>query len=454
VNIAGLKSHWENVTDSLWFVPGLCILILIGMAFVVPGIDERIDASAAFPGDASAARTILQVVAGSLITVISLVFSITILVLQQASQQYTPRLIGNFMSFRGVQIVLGVFLGTFVYALLILRHVSQGDDGVAEYIPELSVSGAIVLATACIGLLVYFIHHTAVSLEVPAVTRRVANQLHDSIGQHYPSSGEPVEGDDSLDAFRAGHPGSVPVEIRAVDSGFVRRVDEQRVLDAIEHAEWIAVRVSVGSYVHHGDLLLEVGGLDGLDDRRVERLRQAVALDIERSIHQDPLFGIRQLVDIALRALSPSLNDPTTAEYALFELGDILIALGRQPYASRSRIVDINDGKQIYLWVARPRFDDYVHEAFAQIRRMAADKPHVMLHLLGVIGSVARNLGAPDRLDALRRELEEALEAIEKNGLSDSDQQAVRAKANEVLRDMFDPAGQHSLETGEAHRDR
>ncbi|MBA2453957.1 MAG: DUF2254 domain-containing protein [Chloroflexia bacterium] len=456
--IGRIKSHWENVSDSLWFVPGWCILFLTGLAFVMPEVDARLDDrdfSGIFPGDANAAQTILQVVAGSLITVVSLVFSITILVLQQASQQYTPRLIGNFMAFRGVQVVLGIFLGTFLYALLILRFVRQDGDGSAEYVPELSVTGALVLSGLCSGLLVYFLHHTAVSIEVPAVTHRVAQQLHDSIESHYPESGTAVEGDDDLEAFRARHPDSVPVEIRAVHSGFVRRVDEQSIIEAAGNAEWVAIRTRVGSYIHHGDLLIEIGGLVGLDDERVERLRAGIALDIERSLHQDPLFGIRQLVDIALRALSPAMNDPTTAEYVLSQLGDLLIALGRQSYSSRIRLVNQReDDGQIELWADRAMFSDFVDAAFSQIRRMAEDgKPHVTAHLLTVIAAVGRNLNASHRLGALRHQVAEIILAIDENDLSPTDRETLREKANAVLDGMTTPqdrvvAGTHQADHG------
>ena len=432
--IARLRSHWENINDSLWFLPGICILLITAIALVVPELDRDIHQDFLFPGDANAARAVLQVVAGSLITVISLVFSITILVLQQASQQYTPRLIGNFMAFRGIQIVLGVFLGTFVYALLVLRHVQDADEATPEYVPEISITGAILLAMVCICLLVYFIHHTAVSIEVPAVTRRIADQLHASTGHTYPQSGTPVHGEDHLEAFRQRHDGSVPVEVRANESGYVRRIDEHEIIKTIEHAEWIAIRVAVGDYVHRGNLLIEVGGVGGLDDDRVEKLCRSVAIDLERSLHQDPLFGIRQLADIALRALSPSLNDPTTAEYALSQLGDVLIELGRQPYTSRVRSVDIGDGKQFELWANRATFGDYVGEAFSQIRRMIQDKPHVTLHMLDVIQSVGQAIEEePSRRDALRHQVEEILDVLDAAGLNATDRSAVREKARQVL---------------------
>lgn len=436
--ISRIKGHWENVTDSLWFVPGICILAITALAVLVPEIDRDRHYGFLFPGDAGAARAILQVVAGSLITVISLVFSITILVLQQASQQYTPRLIGNFMAFRGVQIVLGFFLGTFVYALLVLRFVQQAEDGTPEYVPEISVIGAILLAVICIGMLVYFIHHTAVSIEVPAVARRIGSQVQDAIGHQYPGSGEPVDGPDDLHSFRKRHPNSVPVEVRAIDSGHVRRIDEQLILDAVEHAEWLAIRVTVGVYVHRGDLLFEVGGLDGLDDSRVEKLREAVSIDIERSLHQDPLFGIRQLVDIALRALSPSLNDPTTAEYMLSQLGDVLVELALQPETSRIRRASTGSCV-LELWADRKTFDDYVDASFSQIRRMIEDEPHVLLHMLKVIESVGYNISDESRLAPLRHQIAEVLVALDSSGLSGTDREVVRDRARELLTGLDSP---------------
>ena len=430
------RSQWENVSNSLWFVPGLCIVALTCLALVVPELDRRIHARFLFPGDAGAARAVLQVVAGSLITVISLVFSITILVLQQASQQYTPRLIGNFMGFRGVQIVLGVFLGTFLYSLLTLRFLQESTDDAPEYVPEISVVGVMLLATICICLLVYFIHHTAVSIEVPAVARRITSQVHAAIGDDYPRHGKPLAGNDDLASFKARHQASIPVVIRADTSGFVRWIDEERVINAVGGAQWIAILIQVGTYVHPGSLLAEIGGVEGLDGERVKKLRDAIALDIERSLHQDPLFGIRQLVDIALRALSPSLNDPTTAEHALSQLADLLIALGRQPYTSRMRVVDTGHGGQLELWAARVLFADYVDTAFSQIRRMAYDKPHVTTHLLSVIEAVGRNMHEPRTLEPLRCQIHEVLDALATSNLRPTDREAVLKHAQHVLHSM------------------
>ncbi len=179
---ARLRDLLENIAASLWLVPTLLALLAAGLATLTLFLDERVPDLGGlqpwlFGGTASAARSLLSSIAGSLITVIALAFSSTIVAIQQASSQFSPRVIRNFIRDKVNQLTFGTYVATFVYALLILRQVRDDQSGVGEFVPALSVTCALVLALTCVGLLIYFIHHTASSLQVATITAAVHHDL-------------------------------------------------------------------------------------------------------------------------------------------------------------------------------------------------------------------------------------------------------------------------------------
>jgi uncharacterized membrane protein len=341
-----------------------------------------------FSGTPSAARTMLSVIAGSLITVISLLFSITMLTLQQASTQFTPRVIRSFTQDRGSQIVLGVYVATFTYAILVLRQIRDSTATGAEFVPVMAVTVAIGLALVCLGLLVYFIHHSATLFQASTVIERVHQELLTAIDQLYPKAIGSAEEDVDLDTFRSRHQHGRTMTVVSASAGYLRAVDDQALVDALARSSWAAVYPQVGSYVLSGEPLVEVDhGSDGTVDE--EQIRQAFVLDRQRTMTQDALFGIRQLADIGLKALSPSVNDPTTAEHAIACLGNALAQLSQRSFPPRERAVTHDDGgSRLVLWMNRPSYAEMVEEAVSQVRQAARGQPHVQRHLLLTLTAV------------------------------------------------------------------
>jgi uncharacterized membrane protein len=239
------RNWWENVQSSLWFIPAVLGIVAIALSFIMPEIDSRVEDELTrhtdwlFFGTADSARAILSAISGSLITVITLLFSITMLTLQQAATQYTPRIIRTFMNDRGIQSVLGVFLATFLYSLLVLRQV-RGEDAIGgSSIPMLSVSLAILLTLACLALLIFFIHHSATMFQAATIVERIHHEMLDSIDRLYPEAiGEGVDDAPSLDAFRARYASQPGVLVRSDGSGYLRRIDDGAILDAIDDGSW------------------------------------------------------------------------------------------------------------------------------------------------------------------------------------------------------------------------
>jgi uncharacterized membrane protein len=427
--IQRLRNFWENAQTSLWFIPSMCVATAVLMSIILPEVDKAIEQEIAarrdllFSGSASAGRTILSAIAGSVVTVVAVVFSITIVALQQASTQFTPRIMGAFTRDRGNQIVLGMYLATFAYSILVLRQV-RGEDSLGEqFIPTISITVAILLAVICLGLLVYFIHHAASQLQAATVINHARSDLLASIERLYPEGiGNPPPDDDTLVAFQRQH--GHGVVIPAPSAGYLRAVDAERIVGASGAARWAIVVPRVGSYLVTGQPLLELDGRVAITDERREQLQQAFVLDVSRSLHQDAMFGLRQLADIAIKALSPSVNDPTTAEHAISAMADGLAILARReiPRAVRELERDEEHLPSMELLVNRPDFAAFVNEGFDQVRRYAASDTHVLLHLTQVLTTLAY-LAPDSRQPPIRAQIEALAWQIAQTEMSPRDEQ-------------------------------
>jgi uncharacterized membrane protein len=433
-----LSSWWDTIRTSLWFVPVICVSIAIALSFILPEIDEQLleqDSTIppwVFAGSADGARSILSTVAGSLMTITGVLFSITIVVLQQASSQFTPRVMGNFMRQTGTQLVLGVYIATFLYSLLVLRYVRGEDAQAEEFIPRLSVAMSLILATACLGLLVYFIHHMATAIQAAMVIASVNEEFQEDIEELFPEHiGEPLEeADQPYEEFRQNFVRPPIATVSADSSGFLRSVDDQAMIRQVPNCYSIAILPQIGHFVTRGLPLVEIGGITDLTDQQASGIRSAFVLGRERSRYQDPMFSIRQLVDIALKALSPGINDPTTARNAISMLGDALARLAERSFPERIRIVESDDETDnvVYIWTNRPSFADYVECAFSEIRREAISNVVVTLHLVDTIGAVGHRAPNRIRAEALHRELAEIQGALESAGFRPSDERYVRER--------------------------
>jgi len=433
---ARLRNAWENIGASLWFLPTLLVALICVLATLTLAIDERAPTLGGlrpwlFGGTAGAARDLLSAIAGSLITVVALAFSVTIVAIQQASTQFSPRVIRNFMRDHGNQMVFGAYVATFVYALLILRQVREGRDSAGdEFVPALAVTTALGLALICVALLIYFIHHTATSLQVATIADNIRRELRASIDRLYPDDFAPPLVEERAALLTL--PGTPPtLTLPAPTAGFLRAIDADQLLRALPPGIALArVRPQVGDYLIEGLPLVELWATGPLEQERLVGLLEAFAIDRERSLHQDILFGIRQLVDIALKALSPGINDPTTAEHCLSHLGDVVAQLADRRFPDPWRRAPASDA---ILLLTRPDFPAIVEAAFGQIRREAADDVHVTRYLLGVLAQLAPRATLPERAAAIRHQADEVLEVLDRQEFTARDAATLRARAFAVL---------------------
>lgn len=337
------------------------------------------------PG-ASAAESFISSAMAGLATILGVAFSITIVTLQLTATQYTSRLLRRFLADPMTRGVLGVYIGTIVYLAMVLRATEQPGQGSAGFVPELSVLLAILLFVACIVMLSVFIHHLARSIEsgpiVAAVGKDTIHVLRKGNGDARPIQGEPKA-----------PPGSA-LEVTATAPGYLQLVQEEELLEAApEGCKVMRVEAHSGQFLLPGRVLLSVWPQEALDDGGVSRLRSCFAQGSERTTHQDSLYGVRQLVDIALKALSPAVNDVHTAVMVVNELGAVCQHLLVETEAPSCAWRELRcDG--VVLYAPKLDFRTLMTHAFDEIPRAGMAHPIVIARILEVIAELVRM--APD----------------------------------------------------------
>ncbi|MGZ8268778.1 MAG: DUF2254 domain-containing protein, partial [Burkholderiales bacterium] len=354
---------------------------------------------------------LLSAIATSTITVAGVVFSITIVALSLAAAQYSPRVLRNFMGDRANQVVLGVFVGVFVYCLLVLRTIRGGEE---EFIPGVSVLIAIALALTGIAVLIFFIHHIASSIQVSEMAARIAGETMAGLRQvREEFCSEP--GAETADSLGISTWSSVPAET----SGYIQRLNKEALMSwARENRRAVRIEKPVGEFVIAGECVVRVSGSDSPAERDVVAINRAFTLNTYRDLGQDPAFGVQQLVDIALKALSPGVNDTGTARDALNYITAILLEIAREPSPARRLC---GSAGAVLVSVRLRTFEEYMQLAFAPLRRSAAANFDFTRHLLGALSLLAESARDPHVRHVIAQEIAAVDEAFERAALPTSD---------------------------------
>jgi uncharacterized membrane protein len=358
-----------------------------------------------YTGSAEGASTILGTIAGSMITIAGVVFSLTLVALTLASSQFGPRLLRNFMRDTTNQVVIGTFVSTFLYCLIVLRSIRREDSG--SFVPHLSVSVSVLLALASMGVLIYFIHHVAVSIQADELIARVASELIQGIDRLFPEQigkGGPRH---QAGQFEALIPESFDRDARpigAVGDGYLQLIDQNVLLKlSVKEDVLIGVERRPGHFIIAGTRLVRIWPGDRVTDRLEAEINAAFVLGSNRTPVQDVEFSINQLVEVAVRALSPGINDPFTAITCLDRLASALCRLAQREMPSPYRL-DEQDRLRV---IAPPvAFPDIVDAAFNQIRQSARSSAAVTIRLLETITLIAGVASRTEDCAALRRHAE------------------------------------------------
>jgi uncharacterized membrane protein len=386
----------EYVRGSLWVLPTLSVLAALAAGSLLSEISVGPHSPLAFQGTSDDARTLLIGIAGTMVTVIALLLGLTVVALQLSSTQYSPRLLRNFLRDRPNQIVLSVFVATFAYSAAGLYTVGVSGGSRTGAFPRLAVSGALVLLFVSLGLLVYFADHLVHSLQVDAIMRVVERGtlavIADGLLPGAPDAPEVPEWAAAIASQR---------------SGYVQSVRPGRLLAAAaRHGVCLRLRPRVGEHVVAGTTLAWVWAASPGDPTPDPRaflpvLREGVRIGFERTLEQDAALGIRQLVDVACKALSPAVNDPYTAVQAVDHLSVIFCALAQRPLGNHVT----RDGGSAAVIVPGRRFGEYLAVMIGLIRRYGAGEPtvdHALLRLLNNCAAVAGD--DPERYAAIEEQ--------------------------------------------------
>ena len=403
---------WGRLRENFWLVPSLIVTACMVLAVTLTEVDaSRLEPWLArwprvFGASAQASRDMLSTIAGSMMTVVGVSFSMTLVTLALASSQYSSRILRNFMADRVTQAVLGIFAGIFTYCLMVQRAIRGGED---EFVPSVAVTFGVVIAIASIGVLILFIHHIASSIQASSIIASVARETLHAVDRLFPEKVGRGTADEEEDGRMAEVvKGREWRPVMAPASGYIQSVDTDALLQlAREHHTVVRMECGIGSFVVEDTPLVSVALPEAPPEELADGLRAAYAIDRHRTLEQDAAFGIRQLVDMALRALSPGINDTTTAVMCVDYLAAILVRLATRDIPGAVRFED-GEPRVVTIGVS---FRGLVAASFDQIRGSAAGNAAILLRLLRAIGILASVTRGKTRREALRQQVDCIAEA-------------------------------------------
>lgn len=432
----------ESLRSSLWFLPTVAVATTAAVAWGMVTLDRRLDGSPswlAYNGGPTSAQQILTTIATSMMTFTGLVFTLTIVVLQLASSQFSPRVLRTFLRDRSSQVALAVFTSTFVFALFVLGQVRTGTVG-PVFVPGLSITLSFALVVVSLVTFVYFVNHIAQSIRVVNIIESVAAETRHTLAEVYawdaddrpqqtvemPALGEPTQ--------------LIPMSGRgAVLCG----LDIAGLVElARRHDCLLKLLPDMGDYVAGGGTLFEVHG--GRGDLSEGEVRRQIDVSRERTMRQDPAYGFRQLVDIAEKALSPSLNDPTTAVQALDRLHDLMRRVAVLPQPSSVFCDDDGRVRFVRKVISWPGF---VTLAFEEIRRYGASSIQVHRRLRASLAELM-DLVPDDRRPPLERQLR-LLEQTAAEAFPAAEERSLAAESDEAgIGSVEEPTGPAPISGG------
>lgn len=414
-----------EVRSSFWFVPTLMAVAAVLLSRFTLALDQRGtedwlgELTFIYLNQAGGARDLLSTIAGSMMNVAGVVFSLTIVALTLASQQFGPRLMGNFMRDRGNQVVLGTFIATFLYCLLILRTVqAEGPD--EAFVPHLSIAVALLITLAALAATIYFIHHIAASIQVPNVIGKVTTSLAKTMSDEgrsaiFPAgSGQPASSDAPLPDTGWGR-------VLSDRSGYLQAIDGQALVEsASEHDVVVRLLHRPGAFLLPGQELAEVHPAEQVAEVS-ERLRKALSYSRAQSGINDPATLLDQLLELAGRSLSPAASDAITANACLDRVAESLTKLGdlELPVPARS-----DEEGRLRLVVPPLVPADLLHHHFSSLRSSLAANLLAARHSLDLLRLIAR-VTSDARLAAAANDEADALLSVCRDSMSEADYQTL-----------------------------
>ena len=417
-----ITNRWYALRATFWFVPALFGVSAVALATTALDVDARlvragISAGWLYAGSPEAARSLVTMLAGSMISIAGVTFSITIVALSLTSGQFGPRLLRNFLRDPSNQIALGTFVATFLYCLLVLRGIFE-----TQPVPAVAVTGAVALAVTSIGVLVYFFHHISTSIQASSVVAGVARDLESAI-HRFCSAFDSQEREEDRQPIAPLGPGH---EVPAACSGYVQAIDYPHLMRLAE-ARDVVIQVlhRAGDFVHSDAALVRIDPPGRVEDEDADGIQRAFLVGSQPTEEQDLEYSVRQLVEVALRALSPGINDPFTAMTCIDWLGEALSRLAESGMPSSER--RDADGR-VRLLLDPLTFEGMADAALKQIRQAGVSHVAVALRMLDTLQAIAPQLRNRSHAQTLRTHADDILAGALDAARIDSDRAALAAR--------------------------
>jgi uncharacterized membrane protein len=424
---------WDHLRSALWVLPTVSVMffLVLGAALSHVSISNNSPLQwLVFQGTPEDARQMLIVVSSTMITVTGLVFALTIIALQIASGQYSPRLLRNFMRDRGTQFVLSIFVGAFAYSMAGLHTVGVQNPDQAAFMPRLAVSGSLGLALASLGVLIYFIHHLSSSIQIDTIMSMIVRETLEVIDNLYPDQlGDPQSEE------RCPDPPAWAITIPSDHSGYIQDVAPEALIEIATRQDLVIRLIRmVGDHVVDGTPIACAWhrSADHAPAQTVlrEAIRNSVQVGFERTMLQDVPFGIRRLVDIGNRALSAAINDPYTATQTLHHLAVVLCILARRRLGDR---LSRDEQGTVRVAIPFPSFADYLRLGTEQIRRFGAKEPAVARGLVRLLKNVGGSTTSKDRRGGAAKHIRLVLEDAKREAAQPADLEGLLAEGAAAL---------------------
>lgn len=410
---ASVIKFWQDLQSSYYFIPALMGLTAIFLAITTSHIDRNLDVANSYyagwfhPNSADGARAILSTIAGSMITVAGVTFSMTMVAVTSTSAQFGPRLIENFMRDKANQFTLGTFTSTFIYCLLIMRVTStedfvNSDAQIEAIVPHLSLLVALGLTLMSVGVLIYFVHHIPETLNIGKITARLGRELRDTI--------EDLSENDETISRREVDMSRFPIQdaikVKSESEGYVQAFNTEALLKlATEHNLVIRIQFRPGDFCIKGNVIVHLWGEHyHLKNKIEQKIKNAFALGGERTIHQNVLFLADELVEILARALSPGVNDPFTAINCMNWFHSALSYLSKSTLSSPYKFDTDGDLRLIIFPISFERFLSVICD---QSRPYVATDRNATFHMMTILTELAAESSDENRKERIVRKLKD-----------------------------------------------
>jgi len=446
---ARLINIWDSFRSSFWFVPTFMSFMAIGLAVGTGQIDQLLDSTYHsidwLSTTALAARSTLSSIAAATITLAGVVFSITIVTLSIASSQYGSRLVRNVMTDSIADLVIGQYIGTSLYCLLVLRTIRGSDSTSTHFVPQVGTAVGLLLGLICMGMLIWFIHHVAMAIQAPNLIEAVAQDLNNTIDRLFPhhvgkQTDENIDEDSTPEELFSSL-NDTHITIPAATEGYIEGIDGDSLISlAMQINGVIELNCKPGNFITRQQSLARIW-LYNLDEQDVDftdraeaiitSINRVIIIGSTRTPRQNISYAALELVEIAVRALSPGINDPFTAMSCIDRLGGALGILAERPIQSLIR----RDSESIprVIVTTADGFPEVLHDSFNLVRQHGAQSVAVSLRILESLTGIATHLKRREDIDAVRRQAESLKVVFDKHIIVEIDREDFEARYQKLV---------------------